>query len=108
MRSYSRFIASDGKLINIRADIASNEVDTLNEETIALYINLLRKIFVVEEMPAWSPNLRSKSTIRTTDTRHFVHLRNGSYGLVEIKLGNRDIDEAAKNLTNRDNTYPTL
>ncbi len=31
-----------------------------------------RKIFVLEDMPAWNPNLRSKSAIRTSDTRHFV------------------------------------
>jgi len=159
MRSYSRFIATDGKLRSIWADMEANEVDKLNENTIALYINLLRRIFVVEEMPAWSPNLRSKTAIRTSDTRHFVdpsiavaalgigpkdllndlntfgllfeslcvrdlrifadaldgnlyhyrdknglecdaivHLRNGSYGLVEVKIGERDVDEAARNL----------
>ncbi|HPF19228.1 MAG: DUF4143 domain-containing protein [Sphaerochaetaceae bacterium] len=159
MRSYSRFLASDGKLTNIRSDMAANESDNLHEDTIASYINALRRIFVVEELTAWSPNLRSKAAIRTSDTRHFVdpsiavaalgigpedllndlntmgflfesmcvrdlrifadaldgnvyhyrdkyglecdaivHLRDGSYGLIEVKLGDRDVDEAAKNL----------
>ena len=36
------------------------------------YVNALRKIFVVEDMPAWNPNLRSKTAIRSSDTRYYV------------------------------------
>ncbi len=159
MRSFSRFIASDGKISNIRKDMSYNDTDSLDEDTIYSYINALKRIFVVEDLPAWSPNLRSKTAIRTSDTRHFVdpsiavaalgigpndllddlstmglffesmcirdlrvfaealdgtvyhyrdklglecdavvHLRNGSYALIEVKLGGSEIDDAARNL----------
>ncbi len=132
----------------------------IDEGTVASYLNALRKIFVVEDMPAWNPNLRSRTTIRSSDTRYYVdpsiaaaalgigpqdliadlktfgflfetlcirdlrvfadalqggvyhyrdkdglecdavlHLRNGAYGLIEIKLGGeRLIAEGAANL----------
>jgi len=159
MRSYSRYISSDAKVSSIRADMISNETDTLSDETIYSYINALKRIFVIENLTAWNPNLRSKTPIRVSDKRHFVdpsiavaalgigpvdllndlktmgfffesmcvrdlrvyaealdgtvyhyqdksglecdavvHLRNGSYGLVEMKLGGKAIDDAAKNL----------
>lgn len=148
MRSYAR--SQGGQVPNtvIAEDISANEEGKINEETVASYINALKKIFVIEDMPAWNPNLRSKTAIRTSDTRYYVdpsiaaaalgigsqdligdlntfgflfetlcirdlrvfadalngqvyhfrdkdglecdaviHLRNGSYGLVEIKLG---------------------
>lgn len=148
MRSYSRNIGSQAKFEEIRQDILSNDVDSFSIDTLYDYLNALKKIFVVEDAPAWNPNLRSKTAIRNTDTRYFVdpsiatasmglgpkdlindlstmgllfenlcvrdlriyaqsiggeiyhyrdksglecdavvHLRNGSYGLVEIKLG---------------------
>lgn len=159
MRSFSRFIASDAKITNIKADMVSNDLDSLDEDTIYSYINALKRIFVIDDLPAWSPNLRSRTAIRTSDTRHFVdpsiaaaslgigpddllhdlntmglffesmcvrdlrvfaealdgevyhyrdktglecdavvHLRNGSYALIEVKLGGSDIEAAAKNL----------
>ena len=148
MRSYSRNIGSQAKFEKIRQDILGNDVDSFSIDTLYDYLNALKKIFVVEDAPAWNPNLRSKTAIRNTDTRYFVdpsiatasmglgpkdlindlstmgllfenlcvrdlriyaqsiggeiyhyrdksglecdavvHLRNGSYGLVEIKLG---------------------
>lgn len=148
MRSYARNQGSQTPNTVIREDIAANDEDALSKETVGQYINALKKIFVVEDMPAWNPNLRSRNAIRTSDTRYFVdpsiavaalgigpedlmsdlktfgllfetlavrdlrvyadalkgnvyhfraknglecdavvHLRNGSYGLVEIKLG---------------------
>ena len=160
MRSYARHQGMQAANTLIAADIAANDAQGLNEETVARYINALRKIFVVEDMPAWNPNLRSKTAIRSSDTRYFtdpsiaaaalgigpddlindlktfgflfeglcvrdlrvyadalqgsvyhyrdkdslecdavIHLRNGSYGLVEIKLGGaRLIEEGAVNL----------
>lgn len=159
LRSYSRFISSDAKATNIQEDMIANEVDALSLPTLYTYINALRNIFVIEDLPAWNPNLRSKTAVRTSDTRHFVdpsiavsslglgpadlindlntmgllfesmivrdlrvyadaldgklykfrqkdglecdavlHLRNGSYGLIEVKLGGSEIDKAAKNL----------
>ncbi|MDT3360016.1 MAG: DUF4143 domain-containing protein [Spirochaetota bacterium] len=159
LHSYSRFIASDAKITTIRGDMVANDVDTLDYNTVYTYISALKKIFVVEDLPAWNPKLRSKTAIRTTDTRHFtdpsiataslgigpqdllddlqtmglffenlcirdlrvfaealdgnvyhyrdktdlecdavIHLRNGSFGLVEVKLGGSAIDTAAGNL----------
>lgn len=160
MKSYARNQGSQIASTVIAQDIAANEAETVNEDTVHSYIEALKKIFVVEDMPAWNPNLRSKSAIRTSDTRYYVdssiataslgvgpddlindlrtfglffetmcvrdlrvfaesldgavyhyrdntnlecdtviHLRNGSYGLIEIKLGSDDlIDEGAANL----------
>ena len=160
MRSFAR--NQGGQVANtmFRDDIRANDTESLNEDTIATYINALKKIYVIEDMPAWNPNLRSKTSIRTSDTRYFVdpsiataglgifpqdlvndlntlgllfetlcvrdlrvyadaldgnvlhyrdksglecdtviHLRNGKYGLAEIKLGGqRLIEEGAANL----------
>lgn len=72
MRSYSRFVSSDAKITNIREDMIANDLDSLSEDTIYSYINALKGIFVIEDLTAWNPNLRSKTAIRTSDTRHFV------------------------------------
>mgnify|MGYP002546460657 FL=1 len=56
----------------LKNDIVSNDTESLNEDTIASYLNALKKIFVIEDMPAWNPNLRSKTSIRSSDTRYFV------------------------------------
>ena len=169
MRSYAR--VQGGQVANtlIRDDIAANDTESLNEDTVVSYINALKKIFVVEDMPAWNPNLRSKTAIRTSNTRYYVdpsiataalgispkdlindldtlgllfetmcvrdlrvyseaiggqvlhyrdksglecdtviHLRNGDYGLAEIKLGgNKLIEEGVKNLKDLHNKIDT-
>ena len=148
MRSYARNQGSQIRNQTIRNDIAANDSDSLDTDTVVSYIDALKKIFVIEEMEAWNPNLRSKTAIRSSNTRYFtdpsigtaalglgpsdllndletfgllfetmcvrdlrvyadvingqvyhyrdktglecdavIHLRNGSYGLVEIKLG---------------------
>ncbi len=160
MRSYARNQGTQVPNTLIRDDIASNDTESINEDTIFNYINALKKIFVIENMPAWNPNLRSQTAIRTSDTRYYVdpsiavaalgispkdlvndlntmgllfetlcvrdlrvyseaiggevfhyrdksglecdtviHLRNGNYGLLEIKLGgSKLIEEGAKSL----------
>lgn len=160
LRSYARNVATQASLETLRADVINNDVETFDKETLYSYINALKRIFVIEDSPAWSPNLRSKTAIRTSDTRYFVdpsiataalglgptdlihdlalmglifenlcvrdlriyadalhgniyhyrdktglecdaviHLRNGDYGLIEIKLGgDKLIDEGATNL----------
>ena len=162
MRSYSRHQGGQVPVSTIVADLKENYNTEVSEATVASYINALKKIFVVEDMPAWSPNLRSKTAIRTSDTRYFVdssiaaaslgigpkdlladfntygllfetlavrdlrvyaealdgyvshyrdrnglecdavvHLRNGKYGLVEVKIGGDTlIEEGVKNLKN--------
>lgn len=153
--SYSRHQGQQVPLSTIYADLEQNSSANMSEDTIASYLSALKKIFVVEDMPAWNPNLRSKTAIRTSDTRYFVdpsiaatsmgigpddllgdmntfgllfetlavrdlriyadaldgqvyhyrdktrlecdaviHLRNGSYGLVEIKLGGDTLTDA--------------
>ena len=160
LRSLARNQGSQASCGTIRSDLQVNESDGLSEETISSYIKALKEIFVVEDAEAWNPNLRSKTAIRTSDTRYFtdpsiataalgigpndlindlntfglmfetlcvrdlrvyaealngnvyhfrdknglecdavVHLRDGSYGLVEIKLGGDDlIEEGAESL----------
>lgn len=72
MRSYARLQGTQSNLSVIKADIANNDSESLDEDTVASYLEALRKIFVIEDMPAWSPKLRLKSTIRTSDTRYFI------------------------------------
>lgn len=160
MRSYARNVSTQASLETIRDDLILNDTDTFDKETVYSYLNALKKLFVIEDSLAWNPNLRSKTAIRTTDTRYFVdpsiataslgigpkdlvndlklmglifenlcirdlriyadaldgdvyhyrdktglecdavvHLRNGEYGLIEIKLGGDDlINEGAHNL----------
>ncbi len=160
LRSYARHQGTSVSIATIVADIETNESERPSDATIESYINAMRKIFVIEDMPAWNPNLRSKTAIRTSDTRYFIdpsiavaalglgpqdllndlntfglffetlcvrdlrvyadalggtvyhyrdknglecdavlHLRNGHYGLIEIKLGgDRLINEGAENL----------
>lgn len=169
LRAYSRNVSTQVTLTSLKEDMIVNDVDSLNEDTISLYINAFKKMFVIEEMEAWNPNLRSKTAIRTSDTRYFVdpsiassslglgpsdliknlntcglffenlvvrdlrvyaeslkgnvyhyrdasnlecdaviHLRNGEYGLVEIKLGgDKLIEEGVKNLLDLANKIDT-
>ncbi len=72
MRSYARSQGAQVPNTLLAQDIAANDETPLNEETVASYIAALRKIFVVEDMPAWNPNLRSKTAIRSSDTRYYI------------------------------------
>ena len=72
MRSYARLQGTQSNLSVIKKDMQTNDRSTLNEDTVASYLEALKKIFVVEDMEAWCPNLRSKAQIRTTDTRYFT------------------------------------
>lgn len=56
----------------MRKDLVMNDVRSLDEETIKSYLQTLRRLFVIEDMTAWCPNLRTRGSIRTTDTRYFV------------------------------------
>ena len=88
MRSYARHQGAQASIPTILADIATNETDDLSDETIASYLSALRKIFVIEDMPAWNPNLRSKTAIRTSDTRYFV---DPSIAVAALGLGPNDL-----------------
>lgn len=88
MRSYARHQGAQASIPTILADIATNETDDLSDETVASYLSALRKIFVIEDMPAWNPNLRSKTAIRTSDTRYYV---DPSIAVAALGLGPNDL-----------------
>ncbi len=71
LRSLARNIATMASMQTILDDVESTET-TMSGKTFAAYYNVLRRIFVVEDMPAWSPLLRSKTAIRTSPKRLFV------------------------------------
>lgn len=72
LRSYARHQGAQATNAAIRADLIENENDTLDVDTVASYIKALKRIFVIEDVEAWNPNLRSKTAIRTSDTRYFT------------------------------------
>ena len=88
MRSYSRNQGSQASVGTILADIRANETDTLSENTIYSYIKALKKIFVIEDALAWNPNLRSKTAIRTSDTRYFI---DPSIATAALGIGPKDL-----------------
>ena len=160
MRCYARNQGAQISNEALKLDMEKNDASSLDANTVLSYINALKKIFVIEEMRAWNPNLRSKTAIRSADTRYFIdpsiavaalgvgpndllndlntfgllfetmcvrdlrvfadtlsgcvyhyrdktglecdaviHLRNGAYGLIEIKLGGDEaIEHGAQTL----------
>ena len=70
MRSYARFTSSQGKVSSMAADLLESDAAS-DVDTVRSYLCALRSLFVIEELAAWNPNLRSKSALRTTATRHF-------------------------------------
>lgn len=72
LKSYARNISTSVKITELQKDVLANDIDSFDIETLNKYINALKLLYVIEDQPAWSPNLRSKTAIRTTDTRHFV------------------------------------
>lgn len=71
MRSLARHQGAPASMETIRKDMAFNDEKMIGESSFAQYMGAMKSIFVVEDMPAWNPNLRSKTAIRTTDTRYF-------------------------------------
>jgi len=72
MRSYARNQGHQTPYSTICADILNNDSQSITDETVADYVEALRKLFVVEDMHSWNPNLRSKTAIRQSDNRYFV------------------------------------
>jgi predicted AAA+ superfamily ATPase len=70
MLSLARNISTEAKLTTIRNDISAD--NPITEKTIASYMNALRRIFVIEDLPAWGPSMRSKTALRMSPKRHFV------------------------------------
>lgn len=88
LRSYARNISQQISYKTIREDMLSNDANTLDEDTVADYIKALKKLYVIEDLDAWNPNIRSKAAIRTSDTRHFV---DPSIGTAVLGLGPKDL-----------------
>jgi predicted AAA+ superfamily ATPase len=88
MRSYSRNIGTQANNETLKEDMIKNESDSLDTDTVLSYVNALKKIFVVEESPAWNPNLRSKIATRTSDTRYFI---DPSIAVASLGLGPKDL-----------------
>jgi len=88
MRSFSRHQGQSVSYNVICADMSANDDNSLNDNTVASYINVLKKIFVIEDMPAWNPNLRSKTAVRTSDTRYYV---DPSIAVASLGIGPKDL-----------------
>jgi len=88
LRSYARHQGAQVSVNTIYDDLEKNRMGSMSEDTIASYIVALKKIFVIEDMQAWSPNLRSKTAIRTSDTRYFV---DSSIAAAALGLGPEDL-----------------
>jgi len=88
MRSYARNVSTQASLETIRDDLILNDTDTFDKETVYSYINALKKIYVIEDSHSWNPNLRSKTAIRTTDTRYFV---DPSIATASLGIGPKDL-----------------
>jgi len=88
LRSLSRHQGTQASLGTIYQDMLANDDSTLNEETISSYIGALKKIFTIEDMPAWCPSLRSKTAIRTSETRYFV---DPSIAVAAMHVGPNDL-----------------
>ena len=88
LRSYARSQGGQVSIGAIRQDMMTNDDETLADKTVQSYIGALKKIFVIEDMPAWNPNLRSKTAIRSADTRYFV---DPSIAVAALGLGPEDL-----------------
>lgn len=88
MRSYARNQGAQASNAMLKADMQANDVDSLDEDTVMSYVNALKKIFVIEDMPAWNPNLRSKTAIRSSDTRYYI---DSSIAVAALGLGPNDL-----------------
>ena len=71
MRSYARNVSIAATDETLRDDCASGD-ESFDKDVFSKYLNALRNLYVIEELPAWNPNLRSKTAIRTKETRHFT------------------------------------
>lgn len=71
MRSYARNVSIPAADTTLLSDCMGSD-ETFDKDVFAKYLNALRNLYVIEELPAWNPNLRSQTTIRTKETRHFT------------------------------------
>ncbi len=88
LRSYARGIGTQMKNLAILEDLSVNESVSPVENTLLSYLEALKKVFVVEESLSWNPNLRSKTAIRTSNTRYFV---DPSIATAALRIGPKDL-----------------
>ena len=88
LRSYARNISQQVSIATIRKDMLANDASTLDENTVMDYVKALKRLYVIEDLAAWNPNIRSKAAIRTSDTRHFI---DPSIGTAALGLGTKDL-----------------
>ncbi len=72
MRSYARYQGAQCPISMIREDLLGSEGQSISDDTISSYLGVLNRLYVIEDMPAWNPNLRSKAAIRTSATRYYI------------------------------------
>ena len=72
LRSYARNISSEAAVSTIISDIRQSNERTMDTKTYDDYMEALKDLYIIEDMEAWNPNIRSKTSIRSTPTRHFV------------------------------------
>ena len=72
LRSYARNISSEASLTTIMEDVRQSNERTIDPKTFSNYLEALKDLFIIEDMDAWNPNIRSKTSIRSKPTRHFV------------------------------------
>lgn len=72
MRSYARHQGAQCPISMIREDLLGSDGQSISDDTISSYLGVLNRLFVIEDMPAWNPNLRSKAAIRTSATRYYI------------------------------------
>ena len=88
LKSYARNVGTQSSLETIRQDMLANQTDTFDQVTLYSYLDAVRKIFVIEDSPAWNPNLASKTSIRTTVTRYFS---DPSIATASLGVGPKDL-----------------
>lgn len=88
LRAYARNQGCSISLNKLNQDIKSNDNMSISYETISDYIDCLKKLFVIEDMPAWNPNLRSRTAIQMSDTRYFV---DPSIAVGALSIGPQDL-----------------
>ena len=72
LRSYARHISTEAAVSTIISDIRQSNERTMDPKTFADYMEALKDLYILEDLPAWNPNIRSKTSIRSTPTRHFI------------------------------------
>lgn len=72
LRSYARNISTEAAVSTIISDIRQSNERTMDTKTYNDYMEALKDLYIIEDMEAWNPNIRSKTSIRSTPTRHFV------------------------------------